>query len=325
MTNANIPDLVENTTYFFAAKAHDSSGNQSDFSNEAAFAGVRATPEGNLRLRTLPKDFTSDPLLFSLDASAPPGATINPTNGVIAWTPGHAYASTTNYLNVFVTDTVNPALSLPETVMVIVSDYLEIQLGSTAVSAGQGASLPLTVAASGSVTNVQITLNWPADQLLNPTLSFVPPIVAGSLQSQDGQLLIQLQTAPDQPFTGASQVAQVNFQAVSDQASTVIYSLPASAAAGATADGTAYANVSAAAGEVVVVGSQPLLRPQANAGTGRTLTLYANPGNYQLLYTTSLSAPVTWLPLMSYQQTNAAQSVSLDPTLPAVFYQLQQF
>ena len=119
-------------------------------------------------------------------------------------------------------------------------------------------------------------------------------------------------------------MAQVNFQAVSDQASTVIYSLPASAAAGNTADGTAYANVSAQAGEVVVVGNQPMLRPQANAGTGRTLTLYANPGNYQLLYTTSLLAPVTWTPLMSYQQTNAAQSVSLDPTIPAVFYQLQQ-
>ena len=55
----------------------------------------------------------------------PPGATINPTNGIISWTPGHAYASTTNYINVYVTDTVNPALNISETVMVIVSDYLE--------------------------------------------------------------------------------------------------------------------------------------------------------------------------------------------------------
>ena len=155
-------------------------------------------------------------------------------------------------------------------------------------------------------------------------MSFVPPIVAGSLTSKVAKLVIQLQTAPDQPFTGANQVAQVNFQAASDQASTVIYSLPASSASGATADGTAYANVSAQAGEVVVVGDQPLLRPQANAAAGRTLTLYANPGNYQLLYTTSLTAPVIWTPLMTYQQTNAAQSVSLDPTIPAVFYQLQQ-
>ena len=29
VTNAVVPDLVENTTYFFAAKAHDSAGNES--------------------------------------------------------------------------------------------------------------------------------------------------------------------------------------------------------------------------------------------------------------------------------------------------------
>jgi len=324
VTNTVVPDLVENTIYFFAAKAHDGAGNESDFSNEAAFTGLNITPEGGMHLRMLPKSYTSDPLVFSLDASAPPGATINPTNGILSWMPGYAYAATTNYLDVQVTDMANPALNISETVMVVVSDDLEFQVGAASVWAGQSASLPLTVTSSTSVSNLQVTLNWPGDQLLNPTLTCFSPMVAGSLIQQGNQLLIQLQTSTTQPLTGTSPVAQVNFQAASGQTSTVIYSLAASNPSGNTADGTAYANVSAQAGEVVVVGNQPMLRPQGNAGAGRALTLYASPGNYQLLYTTSLLAPVAWTPLMSYQQTNSAQSVALDPPLPAVFYQLQQ-
>lgn len=324
VSNAVIPNLAENTVYFFAAKAHDSAGNESDFSNEAAFTGVNVTPNAGAHLKTLPKNYTSDPLVFSLDASAPSGAAINSTNGNFTWTPGTAYAATTNYINVYITDTLNPALNISETVMVVVSDDLEYQIGSAAVCAGQSSSLPLVVASSSSVSNFQITLNWPDSQLRNPTLTCLAPGVTGSLTQQGNQVFIQLQATATQPLIGTNLVAQVNFQAAAGQTSTTIYSIPASSASGATADGTAYANVTAQAGEVVVVGNHPLLRPQANAGTGRSLTLYANPGNYQLLYTTSLTAPVTWAPLLTYQQTNAAQFVSLDPTIPAVFYQLQQ-
>jgi len=324
VSNAVISDLAENTTYFFAAKAHDSAGDESDFSNEAAFTSVNATPNGGARLNVLPNNYTSDPLVFSLDASAPPGATINSANGYFSWVPGRAYAGTTNYINVHVADAVNPALNISETVMVIVGDDLEYQLGSAAVCAGQSASLPLVVASSTSVANLRITLTWPDSQLLNPTLTCLSPVVTGSLTQQGSQVVIQLQATTAQPLTGTNLAAQVNFQTASGQASTAIYSIPASSASGTTADGTAYANVSAQAGEVVVVGNQPMLRPQANAGAGRSLTLYANPGNYQLLYTTSLTAPVTWTPQLSYQQTSAAQSVSLDPTIPTVFYQLQQ-
>jgi len=323
VTTADIPNLLENTAYFFAAKAHDSTGIESDFSNEAAFAGFFATPDSALRLKAAPDGLPNDPLVFSLDATAPAGATINPTNGTIYWTPGRAYASSTNIFNVIITDTANPALSISETVVVSVSDYLEFRIGATAVATGQANSLPLTVAASGSVTNVQLTLAWPGASLLNPTLTFAPPIVAGSLQNLNNQLVIQLQTDPTQPLAGTNLVAQVNFQSAPGQSST-IYSISATAASGNSTDGGAYANVLADAGEVVVVGSIPLLRPQTDASHGRTLALFALPGNYNLLYTTSFVPPVIWTPLMTYQQTNVAQTVSLDASAPAIFYRLQQ-
>jgi len=322
VTNAMIPGLVENTAYFFAAKAQDNAGDQSAFSNEAAFAGVDGTPNGTFRLKALLNSTNTDPLVYSLDASAPAGAIINSTTGVISWTPGLAYASTTNYINVIVTDTVNPALSTSETFLVVVGDFLSCQLGATAVYAGQSASLPLTVTSSSTVTNIQVTLNWPGGSLLNPTLTLSAPIVAGSIQNLASQLVIQLQTDPNQPLTGTNQVAQVNFQAAPGLSSAIL-SIPVTAATGNTAGGSAYANVVGQSGEVAVVGTQIILRPQVDPVLGRTLSLYANPGTYQLLYTTSLASPVNWTPLMTYQQTNAVQTVSLDSANPVIFYQLQ--
>jgi len=322
VTNAVVSGLTENTVYFFGAKARNSTGNESGFSNEAAFAGFNASVGSALQLRAMPQRLTTDALQFSLNATAPQGATINPTNGILSWTPGNADASTTNYLNVSIIDPANSAFSVFETVEVIVSDYFALQVGTLAVSAGQPGSLPLTLAASSSVTNVQVTLNWPAGTLLNPTLGIAAPFTGGSLRSQNNQLVIALQTTPGQPFTGSGQVAQVDFRTLSSP-TTIILTIPA-AAAGDTAAGTAYANTQAQAGEVVVVGDQPLLRPQTTAGSGRTLSLYANPGTYELQSTASLAAPVTWTTLTTCQQSNAAQSVSLDAANPTIFYRLRQ-
>jgi hypothetical protein len=324
VTNAVIPGLSPNTTYFFAATSLDSAGDESDFSNEAAYAGMLSTTEGTLHYRALPTGYTSDALTYSLDANAPAGMTINATTGLITWAPGNAFASTTNYINVTVTDATNPNSSITETVVVIVGDYLEFHLASVAATAGQNCSLPLNVAASSSVTNLQITLGWPAGKLLNPQLTFFAPIVAASMKNINNQLVIQLQTTASLPLTGTNLVAQVSFQAATGTASTIL-GIPAAAGSGSTAAGTAYANVQTMPGEVVVVGSQPMLRPLASANGGRSMSLYAAPGIYQLQSATSLANPVTWSPVMTYAQTNVAQTVSLDTSNTFVFYRLQQF
>ena len=323
VTNVVISGLAANTPYFFAATSHDGNGNESAFSNEGIFAVFAATPGRGLRLATLPMNFTGDPLLFSLSASAPAGATINPTNGFVGWTPSQAFAATTNYFKVMAADPVNPALNISETLVIIVGDYLEFQLGAVALPAGQSNRLPIIVETSSDVTHVQMTLAWPGTNLINPTLNFLPPIIAGSVENQSNQLVIQLQTAAEQPLTGANQVAQLNFQAVPGQPSN-IFSIAATAANANTADGSSHASVPVQPGEVVVVGSNPLLRPQANPSNGRTLALYANPANYQLQYTTSLTPPINWTPLPVLQQTNITQTISLDSVNQAVFYRLQQ-
>jgi hypothetical protein len=54
-------------------------------------------------------------LTFSLDGSAPAGATINPTNGVFTWTPDESQGPSTNALTVRVTDSGSPPQSATRT------------------------------------------------------------------------------------------------------------------------------------------------------------------------------------------------------------------
>ena len=150
----------------------------------------------------------------------------------------------------------------------------------------------------------------------------VSPVTGGSVQYQNHQLVIQLQTDPAQPLTGTNQVAQVNFQAVSG-AATVILQISAATVSVSTADGIAYANVLGGTGQVVVVSAEPVLQPKPASEPGRTLSLFANPGNYELQSTSSL-APPNWTTLTTYVQTNIAQTVSVDGAAPTIFYRLHR-
>ncbi|MGA2245992.1 MAG: fibronectin type III domain-containing protein [Verrucomicrobiota bacterium] len=322
-TSAVISGLVAGTTYFFAAASLDRAGDESPFSDEVAFLGANAIPGAALNLPVLQTNYTTDPLVFSLDTNAPAGAAIDPASGVFSWTPGNAYACTTNFINVHAADVANPSLNITETLVVVVGDYLKFQLGATSALANQTASLPLIVAASGTVTNLQFSLNWQANQLLKPTLSVVAPFVAGSLSMESGLLVVRLQTLANEPFTGSQEVAQISFQAASSQPSSTICQQAFATGSGNAADGSSYVNVWAQSGEVVLVGGHPLLRPSASAGVGRNLCLYAKPGSYQLLYTPSLNEPVTWKPVLTCKQTSAEQTIPLDPNIPCAYYQVK--
>jgi len=60
-------------------------------------------------------------LTYSLDPGAPPGVTVNPTSGVVAWPTTPACANTTNTITVRVTQTTSPALSASQSFSVIVT------------------------------------------------------------------------------------------------------------------------------------------------------------------------------------------------------------
>jgi uncharacterized repeat protein (TIGR03806 family) len=70
-------------------------------------------------------DIPANMLVFSLDTNAPPGATINATNGIFTWTPTEAQGPGTNIIAVTVTDDGIPSLSDTKTFTVIVSEVNE--------------------------------------------------------------------------------------------------------------------------------------------------------------------------------------------------------
>ena len=325
-TNATINNLLPGTTYFFSVKSRDAAGHEGIFSTEASFAGYATTPTSSgLRVKTCPTALRQDQLIFSLAPGAPANARINPTNGVLSWLPGLTDANTKKNFTVIITDLTNPSASTQQTIAVTVSDFFKLTLASVPVQTGQSASLPLCLTASDGVTNLEINLNWPGNNLLNPTVTFSAPLAGGSVQNQGTNLVIKLWTANGDVLTGTNVFAQIHFQAAAGQPSAFL-TLPVASVSASKADGSMFSNLSAEAGEAVVVGINPLMRSQFDAAHGRTLALYANPGiNYQLQYATSLAAPIAWQALQDYSPTNLLQTVSLDSTQPVIFYRLMQY
>jgi len=323
VTNAVVPDLMEGVTYFFGAKAHNAAGNESAFSNEAIFCGLRVDPGANVEQPVLTTNSTGDQLTFSLGSDAPAGATINATNGVFTWSPGLDYASTTNAITVTIIDDTTSNLSSTATLLVVVNDYLQVGLATTAVQAGQTGVIPITLTASEDLTNLAVTMAWPAGQLGTPTLSFNSPVVAGSLQMQADTALVSLQITPGQPFTASNTIAELSFQPPVGQPSAFV-PVSVTSVMGTKSDASTYGNVATGAGEVVVVGTNPLLQLQTTAGQTSPLTLYGNPGaNYQVQFTTNLTPPIVWSLLANHQQSNVVEAVDVDVSQPGMFYRLQ--
>ena len=325
VTNATIQNLEPNTVYYFVAKAYDDAGNESLPSNQAAFANENGTPFENLSLLTLPATLGNDQVIFSLAPGAPPGVSINPTTGILSWDLGLANAGSTNAVTVIVTDLTNPSASLEEAQVITVSDYLSVTATSVPVQTGQTTSLPLTVISSVGMTNLVFTMDWPGNQLLNPTLTFNAPVAGGTLLNQGTNLIINVWTANGEMLTGTNQFAQINFQAAIGKTS-AFYELPVSSLSANKFSGSTFATAEPGSGEVVAIGAYPLLRSQFNASQGRSLTLYANPGiNYQLQYTTNgLTTATQWQTLQGYQPNSIEGTVNLDSANPVVFYRLMQ-
>ncbi len=325
VTSATINNLTPGVTYYFAATAHDAAGNQSPYSNEACFADYFVTAGARtVLLNTMPPALQGDQLNFSLAAGAPAGISIDPSSGLLSWNMTLTNASSVNHINISVSDVTNPGANTKIAIVLAVSDYLNMALASMPVQAGKNASLPLTAVSSDAITNLTFNLAWPGTRLLNPSLALVSPVSGGTLQNQGTNLVIRLRTGKAGVAPGTHKIATINFRTALSQA-TAFFPIPATRIAASKTNGSAFVNIIPGNGEVVLVGTTPLLRPVFSGGQGRRLTLYANTGKtYLLQYRTSLSSPAGWQTLLTYSQTNLQQTFQLDSTNPVVFYRLKQ-
>ena len=75
----------------------------------------------------------------------------------------------------------------------------------------------------------------------------------------------------------------------------------------------------------VTVNNIAILQATAISPQSRSLTISGAVGNsYQIQYCTNLGPVAVWHPLLTYTQTNAVQTVSVDSSQSAIFYRVQQ-
>jgi hypothetical protein len=154
-------------------------------------------------------------------------------------------------------------------------------------------------------------------------------IGANSIDSQTGDLLLQLQAITGQVLDGTQpfEIADLNFESVVNQHSAFVY-LPINSIVASKPDGSGYSYYTSKEGLVALFADKPLLSPNSitnqSGNPGLLVTAYGGVGlNYQVQYSTNLRTGV-WLPSYSFGQTNNAMNLDLDVTNPVIFFRLLQ-
>jgi hypothetical protein len=290
----------------------------------------RAVIDGQTLLVTNCISVTSSnpPFFWGLDASAPDGATINPTNGIFNWTPSCAQGSHTYSINLWATNSDNPPATSVATLLVAVSDCLQISLGSSVVQIGQSPCVPVTLLSSVGLTNLSFTVNSLANRFTNWTITALNPAIGGTatlpLDASNTRLTF---TAAGQVFQGPMQICSICASTLPGP-SAFLPLVPASIVA-TNAAGLPVGNPSGQPGRVVAIGREPLLEATLGRNSARLLTLYGNPGSsYAIGYRTNYSgvaAGTNWLLGWRVPMTNLWQTFPADSKPSRLFYRAWEF
>ena len=264
------------------------------------------------------------PITYSLGAGAPAGASINWTNGVFSWTPSCDQASTTNVIMIWATDSYGIPLSNVVSVVISVSECLQLNVGSTGLQVGQTSSVPVSIISTRNLTNLSFTVVYPTNRFTNwvitPTHSAIGATRVQSIDSS--KTFFNLAANNGQAFHGPAVLGWLTFKALPDHSAFVPVT-PASVI-GLKTDGGAVGNSSGQPGRVVVIGPEPLLEAWMSNST-RMMTLYGNPGSsYLTLFNTNL-LKTNWYNGWRVPMTNLAEYYAVNQTAPQIYYRALEF
>jgi hypothetical protein len=247
-------------------------------------------------------------LTFSL-TDVPAGASIDPARGTIQWTPLPWQGSTTNLFTVMVTDNGLPPFSASESFLVVVGDYVELDVGSGDLLAGHSGCVPLRLVSTATLTNLSFTLGIPPGRLSNLSISpSVPQVAQAQLVPMDpANVQVILTAGPASVLSGTQTLASVCFDTSPTQPSFIAELQPRQATA-RTSDGHSRTNLALFPGRLVVVATQPMIQAAALGTNQLQLTLYGRPAvSYSVESSTDLRGP--WSPMASLTLTNEMQTL----------------
>ncbi|HZQ46487.1 MAG TPA: hypothetical protein VFC07_05715, partial [Verrucomicrobiae bacterium] len=329
---AAVGGLPPATTVHFQAVAVNSAG--IGFGNDATFVTPALPPPSitqvTNRFSIVGQSITftnhaiaaTPPVTYSLDASAPAGASIT-TNGIFKWIPACDQGSSINQITIWATDSGTPPLSNSMTFAVTVSECVQVGVGSTVMQVGQNSSIPVTLLSTVGLTNLTFTLACPTNRFTNWTFSSSNASIASATVQTVGssQPVFTLGTLPGQMLQSPSLLGTIGFTALPGNSAFV----PVSAAnvIGIKSDGSGVGNIAGLSGQVTVIGSQPLLEASSSTGQPRLLTIYGNPGSiYQMVFSTDL-AQTNWQPAGTVLMTNLQQNFNVNQSAPQIYYRAQ--
>ncbi|HZO85695.1 MAG TPA: immunoglobulin domain-containing protein, partial [Verrucomicrobiae bacterium] len=234
-------------------------------------------------------------LRYALAPNAPTNAYLHPLTGVFRWTPNRSQAPGTHSITVSVSDQTYPILSDSVTFNVHVNDYLELSIGSLIMLAETNGIVPISLFSSLPLTELRAVLGFSGQYFSDISLEQPGVQIANAaFQRLDANSAALTFTAgAGGNLEGSNQLAVLRMAArpLTDSAAVLlrIDSLNATPVSGDITP-TMLAND----GQVVIVGTRPLLEAHLTPQGARELTLYARPGLYQLQWATNLVNPVTW-------------------------------
>jgi subtilase family serine protease len=273
-------------------------------------------------------DIPKNVLVFSLGSPTPRGATINPTNGVFSWQPDNTQGPSTNPIAMIVTDNGIPPLSATQQFSVTVLDTLSdltLSLGSTNVLDGESNTVPLVLAASLQLTNINLQLTAPGVWLTNLGLRLLSAEVSDLSFSSVGTdtYAVNFNLNPALQSAVVRSVAALDFLTKSNYHSAIV-PLGVDQILAQQATGRLITNGTGLAGRIVIVGREPVLG--INGGTTPDVIVYGRPGaTYSLLANTNLLLN-DWAGVAEFVQTNRV--LILGPAsggAPATFYRALEF
>lgn len=266
-------------------------------------------------------------LRFTLAPDAPSNARVNPRTGVFYWTPTRAHAPGTNNITISVFDHVNTALSNAMTFTVRVNDYVEVIAGSLVISAGTNGAVPLRVVSSIPLTQFQCNVGFTGNYFSNFSAETFSAQLASVTAEPLNAPAVRITVTPTAGNTllGTNDVALLRFT-LRPQTNSALVPLRVSAIAATAAASASAPTLVATDGKLIVVGSAPFLDAHFTSAGQRELTVYGQPANYTLQFSTNLTDPLGWRMRAFVRVSNnleRAVNVAGTPTNVPVFFRVR--
>jgi hypothetical protein len=266
------------------------------------------------------------PITFSLGPGTPAGAAIS-TDGFFSWTPSCEQGSSTNLITVWATDSGSPPASNSMTFTVIVTDCVEMSIGSSVVQAGQSMCLPVSLVSSVNLTNLAFKLAYESGFLtnFNVVLSNLVFTSATATALDSSHLQLNFNVNSGQALRGASVIGSVCLDTLGGKSQFV--PLIVTDIVAVSSNNSTASNLFGENGQIVVIGSESLLNFSTGSSSNPTLTLYGNPGViYDLLSTTNLADSNSWNTVGSVTLSNLFEVIDIGGLTNQVqFYRAVQF